>query len=753
MPSAEDESLRFLLTMVHRLGERLQLLLSPSAQQMQSQSSPSTPGTPTGPAVSSPVSPSPALPLLAAADFLHLTSHASGSHSNASSGAMSHLLAAQGKRFADELLEDPIFKHQVAVLLELAVHRCNLLVKLLSQLTRTLLLGRTMATADLLLSPESHSSRALFTGLGYHASTAAVASSNTHEHHQQQAHSSSGLNSNHATGGVHTNNSVGGSSPTISPHSEQTTSSRWLQTQCLLFLWKVVLVCLQQSKRPRVQQLRAVSKPGLLTTKPSEKTPEIEKEDPMLNEPLFVTEAILDDNAKPTRDPSGTLPKSTKSLYMTQADDSQRVPPLVPDLPTEKTLEDSVAATLYGLLVHCVRLYGFAPISATGSNGQSDSGHSSMTMFQQGQTDMGHSLHPLLFGCFMNNLRGSPGPESPPPLDSDSLASLSPHMYPRQPHSPTTDTQYSSMYCENTVNASSMYMEQAPTNGGFGSSAPRPESITVETLLQVKPQTMLKELQSVTGTIAYSLSLSNWDLVFKKFKDKIVILAHSEASAEEEYLPDIQMLEWYAMPEQHLRMMIQEVASLIRTMKKSTVALIAPLLRQAIWNWISFYPKEFEKLHRSGKRLDGCVDRLFDYCHSLSESSKRKHAIQSLLAALMLIWPECWVDIQAWLASGNGTTSSISDITARKPVHIVYFESLIQGMRSSKTPELTISCLTDICKAGLLLSKVENSGLYRAFPQIEKILKVNDFLMHELMISTFCRTKFLLHSEGHRPRK
>jgi hypothetical protein len=68
---------------------------------------------------------------------------------------------------------------------------------------------------------------------------------------------------------------------------------------------------------------------------------------------------------------------------------------------------------------------------------------------------------------------------------------------------------------------------------------------------------------------------------------------------------------------------------------------LARVLRKTIWNWIDNYPKEFVLLYRSGNRLDGNPDTLFELFNDWSgNSSKAKNSMWPLQTMLLVCCPD-----------------------------------------------------------------------------------------------------------------
>ena len=115
-----------------------------------------------------------------------------------------------------------------------------------------------------------------------------------------------------------------------------------------------------------------------------------------------------------------------------------------------------------------------------------------------------------------------------------------------------------------------------------------------------------------SGRIIFFISLTNWYTVYERWRAKIRVLANKPEETMREDLTDLMLLGWIVLDRAKLVQVLNgasllafciflliffvEVSSLLVNMAREAQVAIAIPLRSAIWNWITYYPSEFNEL-------------------------------------------------------------------------------------------------------------------------------------------------------------
>jgi neurofibromin 1 len=98
-------------------------------------------------------------------------------------------------------------------------------------------------------------------------------------------------------------------------------------------------------------------------------------------------------------------------------------------------------------------------------------------------------------------------------------------------------------------------------------------------------------------------------------------------------------------------------------MKRSAQPAAAHAIESIIMNWVQSHPLEFVQLLRSGKRIEGGADALFDQVHSLAtlpENVKGLRAFRPAKMALLIVCPDILLKCLQGEATGSGSTKKVS---------------------------------------------------------------------------------------------
>ncbi|KAJ7265356.1 hypothetical protein B0H12DRAFT_1201035 [Mycena haematopus] len=208
-------------------------------------------------------------------------------------------------------------------------------------------------------------------------------------------------------------------------------------------------------------------------------------------------------------------------------------------------------------------------------------------------------------------------------------------------------------------------------------------------------------LAEFTGRVIHHISASNWMVVFARLNAKLHLFStgdfeRSKSKGPPDYT-DLQLLAHSALNRERLVLILQELSGILLNIKEEHSA-IAPVLRVAIWNWVTQHPDEFNETIRTRGAMEGAPERLFDllYLSMTPESHKRTWPT---LALLNSISPD---RVSPDLRQGTGSRGK----TARP--NVLFTEDMSRrAQTTSKLSEVALVCLTDICR---MSSRVQPEG-------------------------------------------
>ncbi|KAG1177602.1 hypothetical protein G6F70_005649 [Rhizopus microsporus] len=211
--------------------------------------------------------------------------------------------------------------------------------------------------------------------------------------------------------------------------------------------------------------------------------------------------------------------------------------------------------------------------------------------------------------------------------------------------------------------------------------------------------------QAVCRILSY-VSASNWNVVFSKFKSRIMCL--TSAADESPEVIDIAIIECSSLNSKRLSMILTELCTSTLHLKKTTQQLVAIALRGAIWNWIESYTSEFMMLSRSQKRLEGSPEILFDIFNSLADTAKKKAVYWPVQMMLLILCPDIMLSTTV-SGSANNKKSA-------------FLASLRKAMKGDRMADLAAICYVDCCRAATYIAKDDTTALRQIVPDIENEL-------------------------------
>ncbi|KAH9981838.1 hypothetical protein BJV74DRAFT_778311 [Russula compacta] len=221
------------------------------------------------------------------------------------------------------------------------------------------------------------------------------------------------------------------------------------------------------------------------------------------------------------------------------------------------------------------------------------------------------------------------------------------------------------------------------------------------------------------GRIVYHLSASNWTVVLQRIRQKIRFLANSPDDSPD--VVDLNLMKHSSLDRTRLVQILQELSSLLVSMKPEVKVAVAVPLRTAIWNWIGMFPDEYNEAIRMHRRLEGTPERVFDLLWDPSEVASAR-ALWPTLAALAVISSERMrTDLKG---SSKSNLKKFTDQLGKV------------AQTPNKLRDVSVVCILDLCR-----------GAARARPDPGKDLpihaNVSDYI-HE--VSTI-----LTHWDNQRP--
>jgi len=103
----------------------------------------------------------------------------------------------------------------------------------------------------------------------------------------------------------------------------------------------------------------------------------------------------------------------------------------------------------------------------------------------------------------------------------------------------------------------------------------------------------------------------------QRIRQKIRFLANSADDSPD--IVDLSLMKHSSLDRTRLVQILQELSSLLVSMKPEVKVAVAVPLRTAIWNWVSMFPEEYNEAIRTHRRLDGTPERVFDLLWDPSE--------------------------------------------------------------------------------------------------------------------------------------
>ncbi|KAJ6515229.1 hypothetical protein C8R45DRAFT_1049017 [Mycena sanguinolenta] len=208
-------------------------------------------------------------------------------------------------------------------------------------------------------------------------------------------------------------------------------------------------------------------------------------------------------------------------------------------------------------------------------------------------------------------------------------------------------------------------------------------------------------LAEFTGRVIYHISASNWMVVFSRLREKLQNFSSADferakAKGPQDYTV-LQLLAHSSLNRERLVIILQELCGILLNIKEEH-AVIAPILRVAIWNWVNKHPDEFNESIRTRGAMEGSPERLFDLLYMLSTAPESHKRTWPALALLNSISPDR-VSPDLRQTGNRGKTA--------RP-NVLFMEDMSRrAQTASKLSEVALVCLIDVCR---MSSRVQPEG-------------------------------------------
>ncbi|KXN84411.1 Neurofibromin, partial [Leucoagaricus sp. SymC.cos] len=222
----------------------------------------------------------------------------------------------------------------------------------------------------------------------------------------------------------------------------------------------------------------------------------------------------------------------------------------------------------------------------------------------------------------------------------------------------------------------------------------------------VKSRTAVSSLiTDYSGRIIFSISISNWGMVFERLRSKIRALANKTDEEVKSDLTDLQLLKYIVFDRNRLIQVLNELSSLLVNMAREAQLSIAVPLRSAIWNWIECHPNEFNETIRTRGKFEGAPERVLElFFVKMRVGSDEKVVWPTLTALCCMISEKMAKDFIQY--SGRGYKVARKDL---KFLDEVLKQASCPGV--SKHWEVGLAAAVDLCRAAMFASAEDHEEI------------------------------------------
>ncbi|KAJ3452613.1 gtpase-activator protein for ras-like gtpases [Anaeramoeba flamelloides] len=227
------------------------------------------------------------------------------------------------------------------------------------------------------------------------------------------------------------------------------------------------------------------------------------------------------------------------------------------------------------------------------------------------------------------------------------------------------------------------------------------------------------------GVLFTRISHANYEVVYSKVT---TILEKIQNKLTEEFKSnELKLIQHLDYDQQKLSGLLTKITLLAGEIPKVYQIPIVNVVRQGIWNWIDYHPEQFTEFYRSGKKMQGNPEILFQKILDWSTSVKKKVQYQywPLLTMLLVLCPKIILQI------GTNDKNILKSATGK------FFENLkkIFKGKDQKKVQTSARCLIDFCKAATYVAKSDQTGLRLMVPKIQELVAPKLLNQKKLLIT------------------
>lgn len=234
-----------------------------------------------------------------------------------------------------------------------------------------------------------------------------------------------------------------------------------------------------------------------------------------------------------------------------------------------------------------------------------------------------------------------------------------------------------------------------------------------------KPQPFLQTaLLRTAARVMFKLSVVSFDAVFARIDRSLRTMKTDESTD----LTVFKMMEYMNFDSAQLSRLLTLLCDVAPKFKKNSYHSLAKPLHQAVWNWITNFPKQFVTLCQTKTTLPGKPDRLFDIFETWSGSKKeRKALLWPVQTMLLLLCPDILSNVVMAVKQGlrEDKTKKVSETYCK------FLDSLLKALRGKEKTltDVAVVCFVDVYKASTFVSKSDMSALRFLVPDVQNHLQ------------------------------
>eukprot|EP00052_Salpingoeca_macrocollata_P027084 m.255425 g.255425 ORF g.255425 m.255425 type:complete len:2782 (+) comp22689_c2_seq1:322-8667(+) len=210
---------------------------------------------------------------------------------------------------------------------------------------------------------------------------------------------------------------------------------------------------------------------------------------------------------------------------------------------------------------------------------------------------------------------------------------------------------------------------------------------------------------NLAAVMVNKLTSRNFAVVYDMIHDKTKQL---EVTTDEHVdLGILHLLKYLHFNKKRLEVLIKQLSTGLKLMKKQVQLAIGASLSSVIWSWISEYPGEFFALQTSDKKIADEISAIFSVFDILSEKQHRKAVCWPLQTRLLLLCPDTMHDLCA--PSHTAAKDKDKDKEDQLTDYKRFWETLKKALTGQRAVvDIAVRCFVDVCIASTYLGQKEN---------------------------------------------